>query len=374
MFTRNALARIHKKKDRILKTSSGVRASRCATGPTSAENSPRIALIGCGAIAELFYLPALAKHPSVLRNLILVDRNEVRAQRLATEFNARDYLVDYRDVLSEGVDGVIVAVPTHLHYPLSMVFLSHGIHVLCEKPLAESAVEAREMVEQAQKTGAALSANHTRRLFASSSKVKGLLTDGVIGDLLSIKYFEGEEFKWPTVSGFYFDTKISSRGVLLDRGAHVLDLICWWLGEKPKLISSQNDSFGGCEAVAHVRFAHKKCVGEVKLSLLGNIRSGYFIRGQSGTIEGGIYDYRSLVLTTKSGRKKGVKLNSREKCYEDFGYTIVTNFINVISKGEKPLVSGSDVQDSMELIDECYETASRFDMPWYHIPEIRHGR
>jgi predicted dehydrogenase len=339
---------------------------------TSVEGPPRIAIIGCGAVAEMLYLPAFAKYPSVLKNLILVDRDRERAQKLALEFDAKNFVVDYRDVLSEGVDGVIIATPSHLHYPMAMDFLANGVHVLCEKPLAESADQAREMVEQAQKTGAAILANYQRRLYASYLKVKELLADRALGEPLSIQYFEGEEFRWPTVSGFYFDTKISSRGVLLDRGAHVLDLICWWLGGKPKLISSQNDSFGGREAVAHVQFEHRRCVGEVKLSLLGKFPCVFMVRCEGGTVEGDIYDFQSVVMT-KSGRKKRLGLKSREKHYTDFGYTMVTNFLNVITKGEKPRVSGADVLDSVEWIDECYKAASRFNMPWHGIAEIRNG-
>jgi len=303
-----------------------------------------------------------------------VDRNEVRAQQLAAEFKAKSYLVDYHEALNEGVDGAIIAVPSHLHYSIAMDFLARGVHVLCEKPLAESGDEARKMVAQAQETGTTILANYQRRLYASYLKVKELLADGILGEPTSIKYFEGTEFSWPTASGFYFDTSISSRGVLLDRGAHVLDLICWWLGEKPKLISSRNDSFGGREAVAHLKFEHKKCVGEVKLSLLGKFPCVFIVKCETGTVEGDVFDFQSVVLTTNSGRKKRLKLKSKEKYYTDFGYTMVTNFLDVIRKREKPVISGADVLCSMEWIDECYEAASRFNMPWYDIPEIYNDR
>lgn len=336
------------------------------------KGSPRIAIIGCGAIAEMFYLPALAKHPAILENLILVDRNEERVQQLAKEFNARNYLLDHRDVLSKGVDGVIIATPSHLHYPIAMDFIAEGIHILCEKPLTETADRAREMVVKAQETGAIILTNYQRRLYASYKKVKKLLAEGTLGEPLSIHYSEGDKYKWPIVSRSRFNTEVSSRGVLLDRGAHVLDLICWWMGEKPKLISSQNDSFGGCEAVAHVQFEHKRCVGEVKLSLLGKLPCVFKIKCEGGTIEGDVFDFQSVILT-RSGRKKRLKLESEEKYYTDFGYTMTTNFSDIISKGEKPLVSGADVLDSVEFIDECYEAASRFDMPWYKISEIHNG-
>ena len=348
--------------------------SRNLKPAASSKRSPRIAIIGCGAIAEMSFLPALAKYPSILKKLILVDHNEVRAQQLATKFKAKKCLVDYHDVLNEGVDGAIIATPSHLHYPIAMDLLVGGMHVLCEKPLAESVDEARQMVELAQKTGATILTNYQRRLYTSYLKVKELLTGGTLGEPLSIQYFEGEKFNWPTVSGFYFNTKISTRGVLLDRGAHVLDLICWWLGEKPKLISSRNDSFGGREAVAHIQFTHKKCAGEVKLSLLGKFPCVFIIKCEAGTIEGDVFDFRSVKLTTKSGRKKRLKLKSKEKCYTDFGHTIVANFLDVINKGAKPLISGVDVLDSVEWIDECYESASRFKMPWYEALELYNDR
>jgi len=339
----------------------------------STNDSPRMAIIGCGAIAELFYLPALAKHSSVLENLILVDRNEERLQQLGEEFNAKNCLLDYRDVLSKGVDGVIIATPSHLHHSIAMDFLGKGIHILCEKPLAETSDRAKEMVEKAQETGAVILTNYQRRLYASYMKVKELLDDGALGKPLSIHYSEGQKYSWPVTSGSRFDAKVSPRGVLLDRGAHVLDLVCWWFGEKPKLISSKNDSFGGCEAVAHIQFEHEQCRGEVQLSLLGKLPCVFRIECEQGVIEGDIYDFQNMMLINKSGRKNNLKLKTQEKRYTDFGETMVSNFLNVISRGDKPLVSGADVLNSVEFIDECYQAATRFDLPWYDVLEMDHG-
>jgi predicted dehydrogenase len=333
---------------------------------TPADNSARIAIIGCGAITEWFYAPALARRPSVLKKLVLVDPDETRAQQLAKQLNANRYVGDYREILDE-VEGAIIAVPTHLHHPIGMEFLARGVPILCEKPLAESAARAREMVNQAAQAGVALAANYTRRLYPSFVKIKELLGNRTYGEPLSLEYLVGEEFKWPTVSGFYFDATTSPRGVLLDIGSHIIDLICWWLGGRPELIACRNDSFGGIDAVTHVRFAHGQCTGEVKLSWLGKSTSRYFVKCETGTIEGGIYDHRSMTLTTHSGHKQTVHLKASERYYSDFGYKLADNFVNVAAGSDKPLISGMDVLDSMEFIDECYAAASRFDMPWYDI-------
>ena len=66
---------------------------------TSTGSSPHIALIGCGAIAESYYLPALARHPRVLETLILVDQNIDRARKLAAALNVKQCFADYREVL-----------------------------------------------------------------------------------------------------------------------------------------------------------------------------------------------------------------------------------------------------------------------------------
>jgi predicted dehydrogenase len=342
-----------------------------STPAISGKKSPRLALVGCGAIAKEYYLPALSRHPSVMERLILVDRDGTRARALAAEFQVSHSLTDYHEAL-EQVDGAIIAVPTHLHYPIAMEFLCRGVHVLCEKPLAESADKARSMVEQAQKTGVTLAANYLQRLYAPFAKVKELLTERTLGEPLSIKYAVGEEFRWPTVSGFYFNSPLSSRGVLRDRGAHVLDHICWWLGGKPGLISCQNDSFGGSDAVAHVRFELNHCVGEVKLSWLGSFPCQFVVECEAGTIIGDVYDLQSLRLQTGSGERKQIRLKSGGRSKLDVACQMVTNFIRVVTTGEKPLVSGHEVLDSIEFIDECYAAATRFDMPWYEILEA-HG-
>jgi predicted dehydrogenase len=338
---------------------------------TLAGSSPRIALIGCGAIAESYYLPALARHPHVLGSLILVDQDIDRAQKLAAVFNGKQCLADYREAMDE-TDGAIIALPTRLHHPVSMEFLSRGVPVLCEKPLAESAVKARSMVELANKMGTVLATNYSQRLWSQFAKVKEIIVSRTFGEPVSIKYDVGELFNWPTVSGFYFNSAGSGRGVLLDRGAHILDHICWWLGGKPEVISSQNDSFGGGEAVARVQFKLNKCVGEVKLSWLSSFPCRFVVEFEHGSIEGEVYYPQSVRLTTADRPQKRVKLKSES--WSALGHKIVDNFIRVISHDEKPLVPGSDVLDSMAMVDECYAVATRFKMPWYEIPEMKNDR
>ena len=330
---------------------------------------PTIALVGCGAIAEKFYLPVLKKDAAVMEHLILVDNNINRAKKMSEQFHVESCVSDYREVI-HAVDGVIIAVPHHLHFSTAKAFLSTKVHVLCEKPVAETAAEVKELARLAEENGVTISANNTRRLVPNCIEVKKLIDEGEIGDLRVITYLEGGEFDWPTASGFYFNSDLSHKGVLLDVGAHAFDVICQWVGGRPRLISSENDSFGGREAVASVTLEYKKCRCIVRLSWLGKLPNSFRIVGDKGTIEGPIYDWRSFTITSSSGRKQKVRTDTGTHS-PFFHERPVTNFIDVLRKKDTPLIPASAVIESIELIEEAYKSARRFSMPWYEAQETQ---
>jgi predicted dehydrogenase len=306
-----------------------------------------------------------------MKKLVLVDSDEARAQQMAAKFKASNWRCDYRKLLGK-VDGAIIAAPTNFHYSLAMEFLSRGTPVLCEKPLAETVSQAREMVETAAQNNAVLAVNYLQRLIPTFAKVKEWLNEKTYGEPRFIEYIVREKFDWPSVSGFYFNSPISARGVLRDRGSHVLDHICWWLGGKPKVISSQYDSYGGSEAVAAIKFDHGNCSGEVKLSWLVKFPSRYKIICETATIRGDVYDYQNMTLESREGPRRGISLKTGLKTKLDIARTIVENFIDILRKGSQPLIPGHEVLASLEFADECYAAAKRFDMPWYEIPEGQH--
>jgi predicted dehydrogenase len=139
------------------------------------EDAVTLAIVGCGAITETFYMPAFSDHPDILEHLVLVDTDLGRAKTIAERFHVGRVVPDYKEVVSL-VDGAIIATPHHLHYGIAKDFLEKGVHVLCEKPLTETVAEARELVQLSDSNKGTLSVNLTRRLMPSSEKVKELLS------------------------------------------------------------------------------------------------------------------------------------------------------------------------------------------------------
>lgn len=335
------------------------------------EKIPTIGLVGCGAIAELFYLPALTKMPGVCEKMILADQDKARLELLSTVYKPARVTQDYHDLLGK-VDGVILALPHSLHYQVSKEFLATGVDVMCEKPLAGTLAQAREMVVFAEANGAKLAVNQVRRLYPVYQEIHKRIARGDLGNLRSIRYVDGEEFSWPTASGFYFQNELK-RGVLFDRGIHGLDAICWWLGGNPDLISFESDRMGGVEGTAVVKGAFYGCNIEVILSWLTKLKNLYQIEGEKGCLEGDINDWKTLQFTPVDGKKEVIHLPSSEKSYMDFGKKMMENFIEVVAGKAEPLVPAAATLPALEWIDACYQAETRLSMPWYEAVPMTGG-
>jgi predicted dehydrogenase len=315
---------------------------------------PRVALIGAGAIADNFYLPAIRHIPSLHPSLILVEPRASRAREIAVKYQIARHHEDYRTVLRD-VDGVIIAAPHQEHVPLTSAFLDQGIHVLCEKPLAGTREQARALIAAAEARGVTLGVNQTRRLFPSTQAVQRLIGQGDYGPVTDMDFEEGAPFGWPAESPGYFGVASGGRGVLSDIGAHVLDLVTWWLDGTPAITSYKDDYCGGSEARCEISLVHGDVPVRVRLSWLSKLRNTYRVSFASGyTIEHGIYDWRNPILIAPSGRRKTIKTTKGPGSYNGFAIPLLTNFVAVMEGRAQPLVPALSVLPSLSIIEQCY--------------------
>ena len=115
----------------------------------------RIGIIGCGGIANGKHMPALKVQKNV-EMVAFCDIIPERAEKAAKEFgtpDARTY-TDYKELLKdETIDIVHICTPNREHSFMTVDALEAGKHVMCEKPMAKSAEDAKRMVEAAKATG-----------------------------------------------------------------------------------------------------------------------------------------------------------------------------------------------------------------------------
>jgi len=140
----------------------------------------RLGLIGAGWWATSTYLPILAARPDVeLAAVCRLGRDELR--RVQERFRFPFASEDYRLLLEQPLDAVIVASPNTLHYAQARAALERGLHVLCEKPMTTSAAEAWDLVRLARERGVRLLVPFGWNYKPYIQDAKRLLERGVVG-------------------------------------------------------------------------------------------------------------------------------------------------------------------------------------------------
>jgi predicted dehydrogenase len=327
--------------------------------------SENIVIVGLGAIAEALYLPYFAGTlgRQLRSKLVCVDLDGGQLKQATERFDVARLERDYTSTC-EGALLAVVATPPTTHATIAAAFLQAGAHVIVEKPLTNQASEGHRLAATALQADRLLMVNNTRRMFQSYQEIRRILHTGELGDLISIDYSEGGIFAWPTASGFYFDAKSGGRGVIADRGSHVLDLFCWWTGESPQLTQCLTDADGGVEGFCDVRLQWPKgAMARMRLSWHNKLANKVVIKCTNGEIRCGIYDYRDIVVVHR-GKTLKRRLAAEERCFEDYGRSFVAGALAAAEGRGEPPVRGEDVIPSLELIDACYQNAGRIDFPW----------
>jgi predicted dehydrogenase len=219
-----------------------------------------IAVVGCGAIVEQQHLPSLARLAAAGRCQVttLVERDPARAARLAERFGIPEVLTDHHDLLAHArsraqtgsepaVDAVVVGLPNHLHAPISIDLLDAGLHVLVEKPVANTVSDCDAMIAAAEKAGVILAVGHMRRFAHAGRFAKWAIDSGLLGQITSFDIQNGFVYAWPVTTDYLWHKEKAGGGVLIDLGVHTLDQMLWWLGDVQSF-TYYDDNYGGVEA------------------------------------------------------------------------------------------------------------------------------
>jgi FkbM family methyltransferase len=196
-----------------------------ANGPAS--RPLRLGIVGCGVITETAHIPAASEVDEV-RLVAMVDTDLARAESLAARFGVPRAAARLGDLIGE-IDAVILATPPHVRPELAREAFAHGLHVLCEKPLANSAHECRQMIAEAQAAGRTLAVGHTYRFFPNRAYGRELFLKGRLGKLVSATIEQGYVYSWHPRTAYTLRKELVPGGVLFN-DVHVLDMLLWWFG------------------------------------------------------------------------------------------------------------------------------------------------
>jgi predicted dehydrogenase len=190
----------------------------------------RVGVIGTSWWADGMHLPSLKSHPRA-HIAAICGRNRDRAADMAQKYDIPRVYTDYREMIAkDSLDAAVIATPQDLHYPMTVAALDAGLHVLCEKPMALDARQAREMTEKAEETGVVHMIVFTYRWMPSYRHLKQLVEDGYVARCFHchIRYLGGYgrrgRYRWK------YD-RSRANGILGDLGSHMIDLARWLVGD-----------------------------------------------------------------------------------------------------------------------------------------------
>jgi predicted dehydrogenase len=198
----------------------------------SKNNGVQVGIIGCGGIAEGKHLPSLSKLGNV-EIVAFCDIVPERAEKAAKNYGVDGAKVyeDYRKLLDEsGVDVVHVLTPNDAHAPITIDALDAGKHVMCEKPMAKTAEDARRMREAAERTGKKLTIGYQSRHRPDSQYLYAACRRGDLGEIYYARAHAIRRRAVPTW-GVFLDEEKQGGGPLIDIGTHALDLTLWLMDD-----------------------------------------------------------------------------------------------------------------------------------------------
>lgn len=199
-----------------------------------------IGMIGAGFMAKahsvayagmpMFFWPAPAK----LVKKTIVDLDEAIAKEARDKFNFENYSTDWRELMDDPeIDIIDICTPNDVHAEIAIAAAKAGKHILCEKPLALTADEAREMYLAAKENNITTMVAFNYRRTPAIQLAKKYIEEGKIGEILDFRgtYLQDWSADPNSPLSWRFDKNVCGTGALGDIGTHVVDICRFLVGE-----------------------------------------------------------------------------------------------------------------------------------------------
>ena len=191
-----------------------------------------IGLVGTG-FARSTQLPAFRAYAGA--EIVAVSSGHYEnAKRTAAEFNIAHACEDYRQLATlDDVSLVIVSAPPHHHHAATLAALEAGKHVICEKPMAMNAQEAREMTECASARPNQMAIiDHELRFNPTRRRMKEMIDAGFVGEIYHVTLTVATGFRHSAQRPWNWWAQKSAGGGLLGAlGSHAIDALRWMVGD-----------------------------------------------------------------------------------------------------------------------------------------------
>lgn len=331
----------------------------------------KIGVIGAGAIARRRHLPEIENNPQAEVGAIC-DSTLERASELTAIYGGKAYS-DYRQLLAQkDLDAVIVCATNTTHAEMTIAALDTGKHVLCEKPMATTLVDARAMIAAAEKTGRMLMIAHNQRLAPACQKAREIIRSGKLGRVLSFRTVfghPGSEF-WAIdgASTWFYNRQITGFGVMGDLGIHKIDLVHWILGQDFTEAAALTGTLNKRNALGELIDVEDNavCLLKTDQGVIGSATVSWTYQKEDNSTtfycEKGvlsIYAHPEYQLTVDYSNDEGEyhRVGEIPTNVKQVKSGIIDLFVECLTSGKKPEISGEEGYKALKTVLACLEAS-----------------
>ena len=246
-------------------------------------------VLGNANIARVCVIPAIQKSPNSMV-YALATRSPELAGQVTTQHNIPHVYDRYDKLLADPeIQVVYIPLPNHLHHPWTLRALEAGKHVLCEKPLACNAHEAREMADTAKDLGLLLMEAFMYRFHPRSKRIKEMVANGSIGTPCLVRStfcYHMDEKLFASAECSRLKPEMGG-GALLDVGCYSVSVTRWLLGKEPTQVQGQavyHPSGVDVQFVGSLRFPDNG-LATFEAGFISALQQTYTVVGSKGAIE-----------------------------------------------------------------------------------------
>jgi predicted dehydrogenase len=289
-----------------------------------------------------------------------------RRKQLMAEFSIAKEFDDAKKLLADrDIDVVSICLPNHLHAPIAIAALKASKHVLCERPPALDAKEAKKMQAAAEKAGKVLLYGLQRRFGGGEQAAKQAVEKGYAGEVYHARASWMRTRGIPRGTGWFTDKNKSGGGAMIDLGLSVLDL-AWWILGQPKplsVLASVHRRFG--LEVEDAGFALIRFDGGKSIELAAGWAinqppqqqgTGCRLFGEQGMVD--VYTPQGAMIYRSFNEKGEAKATALKPPKVQGHVAMIRHFRQCILGQATPLVGPVDGVLLMRMMDAIYKSAA----------------
>lgn len=329
------------------------------------EDKIRYAVVGLGHIAQVAALPSF-ENAENCELIAVFSGDEIKRAQIGDKYGLEHCLPyeQYGDFLQKGlVDAVYIALPNHLHCEYTLAAAEAGVHVLCEKPMAVTEQECRQMIEACAQNNVRLMIAYRLHFEAANQQAIDVARNGELGDL---RYFDANFSQDVKQGDIRLGPIEQGGGTLYDMGIYCINAARSLFGEEPREVMGWSESgddprFEHCDEMtsAILRFPGNRLASFTSsfgatnadnLRLVGS-------RGEWKMAPAFSYATEFQYTLTLPDNTRSHTFEKRDQFGPEFSY-----FADCIQKGVDPEPNGYEGMADVRIIRAIYRS-TREDKP-----------